>query len=124
MPNISSTNWCTLLQYCKLDEWKIVVAMVDGSMGVDKPNTKYMTYNSIGNESQEGNYIGTSSQLVWHSNFLLAFVVELQNIPIRSFHHNQPLVLAHATLFFQESFLLLGGWLLKTMGRCSKGKYC
>jgi hypothetical protein len=38
--------------------------MVDGSMGVDKPNTKYMTYNSIGNESQEGNYIGTSSQLV------------------------------------------------------------
>jgi hypothetical protein len=54
------TNWCTLLQYCKLDEWKIVVAMVDGSMWVDKPNSKYMTYNSIGNESLEGNYIGTS----------------------------------------------------------------
>lgn len=80
---------------------KIVVAMVDGGMGVDKPNTKYMTYNSIGNESQEGNYIGTSSQLVWHSNFVLASVVELQNIPICSFHHNQPLVLAHATLYFQ-----------------------
>ncbi len=31
-----------------------------GQHGVDKPNSKYMTYNSIGNESEEGNYIGTS----------------------------------------------------------------
>ncbi len=34
--------------------------MVDGGVWVDKPNSKYMTYNFIGNESQEGNYIGNS----------------------------------------------------------------